>query len=66
MLSAHKCVLTGSVPGSEASKKDTDEFGGAWNLTCDPEKSLEAEEIWACISRPITASHSPFGLLYLH
>ena len=39
--------LTGKVPGSDASKKDTKEFGGAAKWTGDPEKSLELEEIWA-------------------
>lgn len=49
-------LLTGNVPGKEASKNDTVEFGGAANLTCELEKSLEAELICAWISRPTTPS----------
>lgn len=50
--------LTGKVPGRDASKKDTKEFGGAAKWTWDPEKSLDLEEIWAWISKPTTAAHS--------
>lgn len=39
--------LTGSVPGREASKNDTREFGGAEKPTEDPENSLVLELIWA-------------------
>ncbi len=45
---------TGSVPGNEASKCETSEFGGAKNLTWDPEKSFDVDWIWAWISRPTT------------
>lgn len=38
-------ALTGSVPGKEASKKDTRELGGAENRTDEPENSLELELI---------------------
>lgn len=33
--------LTGSVPGSEASKNDTCELGGAENPTREPENSFD-------------------------
>lgn len=46
------CILTGRVPGSEASKKETSEFGGAMNSALEAENSLVLESIWACISRP--------------
>lgn len=39
--------LTGRVPGSEASKNDTEEFGGAEKPTLEPENSLELDLIWA-------------------
>lgn len=47
-------LLTGSVPGNEASKCETSEFGGAKNLTWDPEKSFDVDWIWAWISSPTT------------
>lgn len=37
--------LTGSVPGREASKKDTSELGGAEKPTEEPENSLVLELI---------------------
>lgn len=39
--------LTGSVPGREASKNDTREFGGAEKPTEEPENSLVLDLIWA-------------------
>lgn len=36
-------VLTGNVPGKEASKKDTREFGGDKKRTAEPENILVRE-----------------------
>lgn len=46
--------LTGNVPGKDASKNDTREFGGAEKQTEEPENSLVLEWIWAWISKPTT------------
>lgn len=47
-------TLTGNVPGKDASKNDTREFGGAEKRTVEPENSLVLELIWAWISNPTT------------
>ena len=47
-------TLTGNVPGKDASKGDTREFGGAEKPTDEPEKSLVLELIWAWTSKPTT------------
>lgn len=47
-------TLTGNVPGKEASKNDTREFGGAEKRTDEPENSLVLELICAWISKPTT------------
>lgn len=46
--------LTGNVPGRDASKNDTREFGGAEKPTREPENNLVFELIWAWISKPTT------------
>lgn len=46
--------LTGNVPGKDASKGDTREFGGAEKRTGEPENSLVLELIWAWTSKPTT------------
>lgn len=40
-------TLTGNVPGKDASKNDTREFGGAEKQTDEPENNLVLELIWA-------------------
>ena len=46
--------LTGNVPGRDASKGDTREFGGAEKPTGEPENSFVLELIWAWTSKPTT------------
>jgi len=50
-------TLTGSVPGSAASKADTWLLISAANFVAEPENSFELAEIWAWISKPITGFH---------
>ena len=54
-------LLTGNVPGSEASNSETCELIGAANSVADPENSFDLEAICAWISKPITASHETSG-----
>ena len=57
--------LTGKVPGREASKNETNEFGGAMNWASDPEKSFVLDWIWAWISSPTVLTQSSAGLLFV-
>lgn len=51
------------MPGKDASKNDTREFGGAEKPTDEPENSLVLELIWAWISKPTTPT-SCWGALW--
>lgn len=51
-------TLTGNVPGRDASKNDTSEFGGAEKPTGEPENNLVLELICAWISKPTTPTRS--------
>lgn len=53
-MDPHEASLTGNVPGRDASKNDTREFGGAEKPTGEPENSLVLELICAWISKPTT------------
>lgn len=53
-----KILLTGKVPGTDASNRETCVLTGAPYWVAAPEKSLLVDRIWAWISRPITPLHS--------
>src|ERR1700733_2345272 len=51
------------MPGIAASTSDTCELGSPPNSVEAPENSLASDVTWACTSRPITTSQSPFAPL---
>lgn len=50
-------LLTGNVPGMDASKAETHELTGEPKDTSDPENNFDLDAICAWISRPTTLFH---------
>ena len=61
--STQNLFITGSIPGIAASTKDTLVFASDPKDAEAPENNLDLLEICACISSPITISHTPVSPL---